>query len=394
VSFLPILYQMDQLQRLYDENIGITAKQLYTKALKEGLQVNRAVVQDFVKRKGDQQIFQQRKPSQGETGPRDEGEAQMDLIDMKAMKSGPYKNIIILVNVFTRKAYLKPITNKTPDVVERGLKTILDRAGDLKVISHDQGNEWKQKVEKLLDNRGIASRLKATGDRNALAVVDRTIFNIRSRLAKVLTNKNKARWDTEIKRIEESYNSTEHGHNMGEEPGKVPDTVKFLLYQESAQAIENNHERNKQKTEALEETNKFRAPLPKGKFERSFTPKFGPIRTVQSTEAGLVKDTQGQTHQIKQVSVIPAGSSEAAPPQPATRVRDRLKPTLQPYAEMLKTSLNRSGPVALTVAARQLNQEDGFKEAKRNLLFLDFVKLFPSMFRITGSGPATRVSAR
>ena len=56
MSFLPILvvYQMDQLQRLYDENVGITAKQLYTKALKEGLQVNRAVVQDFVKRRGDQ----------------------------------------------------------------------------------------------------------------------------------------------------------------------------------------------------------------------------------------------------------------------------------------------------------------------------------------------------
>ena len=113
VSFLPILYQMDQLQRLYDENVGITAKQLYTKALKEGLQVNRAVVQDFVKRRGDQQIFQQRKPSQGETAPRDEGEAQMDLIDMKAMKSGPFKNIIILVNVFTRKAYLKPIRKQT-----------------------------------------------------------------------------------------------------------------------------------------------------------------------------------------------------------------------------------------------------------------------------------------
>ena len=55
----------------------------------------------------------------------------MDLIDMKAMKSGPFKNIIILINVFTRKAYLKPITNKTPEVVERGLRTILERAGDL-----------------------------------------------------------------------------------------------------------------------------------------------------------------------------------------------------------------------------------------------------------------------
>ena len=122
---------MEQLQRIYDENPGIGAKALFTKALKENIPVNRAVVQDFVARKGDQQIFHQRKTSDGETGPRDDKEAQMDLIDMKAMKSGPFKNILILVNVFTRKAYLKPITNKTPEVVERALKTILDRAEDL-----------------------------------------------------------------------------------------------------------------------------------------------------------------------------------------------------------------------------------------------------------------------
>ena len=92
--------------------------------------------------------------------------------------------------------------------------------------------------------------------------------------------------------------------------------------------------------------------------------------------------------------MIKPGSSEVTPPKPATRVRERLKPTLEPYAEMLKTYLNRSGPVALTVAARQLNQEEGFKEAKKTMLFLDFVKLFPTMFRITGSGPATRVQNR
>ena len=113
---------MDQLQRLYDENPGIGAKALFTKALKQNIPVNRAVVQDFVARKGDQQIFQQRKPSEGETAPRDDSEAMMDLIDMKAMKSGPYKNIITLVNVFTRRTYWKPITNKIPEVAERGLK--------------------------------------------------------------------------------------------------------------------------------------------------------------------------------------------------------------------------------------------------------------------------------
>ena len=151
---------MERLQRLYDENPGITAKQLYTKSLKQGLEVNKKTVTDFINRQGDKQVFAQRKTPGGETAPRDEKEAQMDLIDMRAFPSGNFKYIIVLVNVFTRKAYMKPITQKTPDVVERGLKTILDRAGDLQVISSDQGMELTGKVAKLLENRNIRHRLE------------------------------------------------------------------------------------------------------------------------------------------------------------------------------------------------------------------------------------------
>ena len=68
---------MERLQRLYDENPGITAKQLYTKSLKQGLEVNKKTVTDFINRQGDKQVFAQRKTPGGETAPRDEKEAQM-----------------------------------------------------------------------------------------------------------------------------------------------------------------------------------------------------------------------------------------------------------------------------------------------------------------------------
>ena len=48
---------MDQLQRLYDQNPGIGANQLYTKSLKEGLAVNRRVVEDFIRRQGDRDLL-------------------------------------------------------------------------------------------------------------------------------------------------------------------------------------------------------------------------------------------------------------------------------------------------------------------------------------------------
>ena len=52
---------MDRLERLYSENPGITAKQLYTKSLKQGLEVNKKTVTDFINRQGDKQVFAQRK---------------------------------------------------------------------------------------------------------------------------------------------------------------------------------------------------------------------------------------------------------------------------------------------------------------------------------------------
>ena len=70
---------MDRLQTLYDDNPGITALQLYAKSLKEGLEVSRKTVTDFVNRQGDKQVLAQRKTPGGETGPRDDKEAQMDL---------------------------------------------------------------------------------------------------------------------------------------------------------------------------------------------------------------------------------------------------------------------------------------------------------------------------
>jgi hypothetical protein len=395
VSF-PILYQMDQLQRLYNNNPGIGAIQLYTKALKEGLQVNKRVVDDLIARKGEAQIFQQRKPSQGTTAPMDESIGMMDLIDYKASPSGRFTNILLLVRVFTRQVYMKSITNKKPATVERALKEILDRAGEpsFKQISSDQGGEFLNgPVSRLLEQRGIAHRLKRVGDMDALAVLDRTMQNLKLRLSKVLTARNKKNWDTEIKNVETSYNTNRHRHLMGEEPNSVPDVVKFKLFQESAEAIENNHERNKKQTEALEATQKFRAPLRQKDFERGFKPRFGQIRTVRSTEGGVVTDTKGDTHLIKQVQIVKPDSTDPKPPDFGSKATS-LKPGLKIFADALKTYVKKNGPTALTIVGRHLNKEDGFQEARGNLTILQFVKLFPTMFKITGSRQQTKVDLK
>jgi hypothetical protein len=235
--------------------------------------------------------------------------------------------------------------------------------------------------------------LKRVGDRNALAVLDRTVQTLKLRLSKVLTARNKKNWDTEIKNVETSYNTSSHSHLLGEEPSSLPPDVKFKLLQQSANAIENNHEKNKKQTEALEATQTFRAPLKQKDFERSFKARFSEVKTIRSTEGGVVTDTKGDTHLIKQVQIVKPGSTDPKPPEFGSKAT-QLKPGLRPFAVALKPFLRGNGPTALTIVGRHLNKEDGFPEARGNLSILQFVKLFPDMFKTTGSLSQTKVELK
>ena len=143
----------------------------------------------------------------------------------------------------------------------------------------------------------------------------------------------------------------------------------------------------------MESTQKFRAPLKQKCFSRGFKAHFGEIRTIRSTEAGVVTDTKGDTHLIKQVQVVKPGSTDPKPPEDIASKASQLKPGLQPFAESLKTYLRRNGPTSLTMVGRHLNQEEGFAEARGNLTLLQIVKLFP-MFKTTGSLSQTKVDLK
>ena len=395
MTFLPILvvYQMDQLRRLYDNSPGIGAKQLYIKALKEGLQVNKRVVDDFIARKGEAQIFQQRKVSDGETAARDQSEAMMDLIDFRASKSGRYQYILIVVIVFTRQVFLKSVVNKLPATISKALKELLDRVDPpLTVISSDQGGDMMNvPVSKLLEQRNIAHRLKS--GINDLSVLDRTVQTLKIRLSKALTSKSKANWASEVKALETAYNETSHGHLLDAEPGNVPKEVKFELYKQSAQALESNHDKNKKRTESLETTDQFRAPLKQKAFSRSFQPRFSEIKKVASVQAGVVKDTSGQSHLLKNIQIIKPGSTDPKPPDPPSKAIQR-KPVLRPFADALKTYITAVGrPIALTTVGRHLNAETDFAEASGNTSILQFVKMF-DMFKVIGTLSQTKVGLK
>ena len=169
------------------------AGKLYAAARRRGIRVTKEQVKRFVATKGQKQLFRALPASKGQTaseGP--QMRFQMDLVDMRNSPSRGYKNILVLVNVYTRKAYAAPIEDKTPQVVATALREMLGGL-TLVVISSDARGEWAGSVQKLLEEKDIVHRVKITFDPNALAVVDRLIQNLKNRLAESLAE-NPGEW--------------------------------------------------------------------------------------------------------------------------------------------------------------------------------------------------------
>ena len=90
---------MERLASLSQKLGGPGSKALWIAALREGIEVSRRQVQDFVAAQSETQIFKQAPGSKGKTAVRDEKDSlQVDLIDLKQLPSGPF-NYLSLIHI-------------------------------------------------------------------------------------------------------------------------------------------------------------------------------------------------------------------------------------------------------------------------------------------------------
>lgn len=165
---------------------------------------------------------------------------------MKGDPSNGFKNILIIIDVFTRMAFGRKQVDKTPQSTAAAMKEILENEipkDQFKVttISTDRGNEFKGAVDQLLSSKGIIHRFKQLSDPNALAVVDKIIQTLKNRLTQRLSEKNTKLWDEHIDIVIKQYNATEH-QTVRAPPKEVADdeTLRFMLLEDNAEKFKQN----------------------------------------------------------------------------------------------------------------------------------------------------------
>jgi len=154
----------------------------------------------------------------------------IDLLDMQKYfrKNKSFKYILVIIEALSKKAYCRPLKNKTASVVLASFQDIIKEAGYFpKLLHSDRGSEFKGVFKKYLDQNGV--KLYHSFTKNKAILAERFCRTLRSRLNAIMShNKNKV-WHLYLDSVIKSYNNTPHSrHKLS--PNSVTEDNQFLVW--------------------------------------------------------------------------------------------------------------------------------------------------------------------
>ena len=391
---------MQRVRDLYDELGMPGAQKLWLEVRKRKIAVTKSQINDFVQRQAERQVFAQPLPrAEGKTASEDVNARYMlDVVFVRDLI------VVFLVNVFTRKTWAKTVPDKSAANVLAAGKVLINRLEEKpKVLSTDAGLEYEE-LSPWLKEKGIAHKQStADTDKNALAVLDRAVQDVKARFARILASTGKGEEKNKLEKSLKAHNNSFHSttHGSPNEVGKDENLI-FMNLQDNALKFEHNAQILDKRTVALEATGAFRKPLPgvvKNKFRRGYEAKYGSVEQVREIKGSNVVATDGSQVDIKLVKAIPATSGQ--PPdiseenQRVTKKRDKLYDMMEIIQEFIGGREVSLRSLATHLAKQRFDsdgQQKTYKELLRSQSLLGFgaladaIRLFPQMLKLTREG--------
>ena len=391
---------MQRVKDLYDELGMPGAQKLWLEVRKRKIAVTKSQINDFVQRQAERQVFAQPLPrAEGKTASEDVNARYMlDVVFVRDLI------VVFLVNVFTRKTWAKTVPDKSAANVLAAGKVLINRLEEKpKVLSTDAGLEYEE-LSPWLKEKGIAHKQStADTDKNALAVLDRAVQDVKARFARILASTGKGEEKNKLEKSLKAHNNSFHStvHGSPNEVGKDENLI-FMNLQDNALKLEHNAKILDKRIVALEATGAFRKPLPgvvKNKFRRGYEAKYDKVEQLREIKGSNVVATDGSQVDIKLVKAIPATSGQ--PPdiseenQRVTKKRDKLYDMIEIIQEFIGGREVSLRSLATHLAKQRFDldgQQKTYKELLRSQSLLGFgaladaIRLFPQMLKLTKEG--------
>lgn len=137
---------------------------------------------------------------------------QADLVEMipYAKKNANMKYILTVINIFSKKAYVRALKNKTGIEVTHAMKSILNSLGHpIEHLHVDNGKEfYNAHMRKLLQEQKI--NMYSTFSTKKAAIVERFNRTLKNRMWKKFSLRGSHKWIDILQSLVDDYNNTKH----------------------------------------------------------------------------------------------------------------------------------------------------------------------------------------
>ena len=282
-----------------------------------------------------------------------------DLADLTAQPSGEFQYILVVINVFSKELWARPLTTKTPAVVTAAFREILQGKDPPSRLDTDVGSEFTGPFAQMMEEKDIFHVIKDPQDTNGLAPLDRAIQTLKQSMFRRVVGDKDADWAGNLQKTVEGYNSTIHSSLQGRAPEEVDDDkeLQFALRRKNADIAVHNANMIHARDEKLVKMGGFRVKDPKRTFARSFQPRYGDeVHQVVHAQEGIVLDEKGEIYKSKFTQAVPSSSESVGRITQGMRggsvlLQKKDDAALQPFKQSIVDFVTPEGKWEFEVAA-------------------------------------------
>jgi len=204
-----------ELTKLYNDDVNMLGKgikNVYKYISSKYINITRDDVAEFLSKQKDFQMTRnikkvvnkpivERKPN---------NRWQIDLIDMTKYENYNYgkKYILNCVDVFSRKIWLRSLSNRLASSITNAVSDIIDEANiKPNIIQTDNGNEFKEEFKEFLSEQGITQIFNNPYSPNENAIVERSNQEVRKIIRTLMLADNSLKWYDKLDQVVEHRNN-------------------------------------------------------------------------------------------------------------------------------------------------------------------------------------------
>jgi len=207
------------IEKYYVEYNYPSIDKLYNLMKADDVDITRQQIKNYIDDKIEAQLLKMTRPTKKRQGHITaityQNSSQIDIYDLSKYKGNNrgYKYVLALIDIFTRKVFIRPMKNKNTDNVIASIEDIITKDKyKPSLITSDTDKAFISNATQQLFKKYdiIHNTVIARDDHRSLGIIDRFALTLKIILSKLfLINKN-TKWIDDIATIIERYNNTPH----------------------------------------------------------------------------------------------------------------------------------------------------------------------------------------